>query len=327
MTRSRIENGCGAALSASAARTGLDASARASAARTGFMDGGLPCLIWGHGTGRLAQTQALAANGARAPSAKLSDRPVGATGEPEGNCLTGTAAPSTTRTRQFVLAAIILAAFAVRYFYVRIAVVDDPLRGDAWQYFCYAWNVLKHGTFSLARPMATSVLPDSFRDPGFPVFVAALMAIRGSGRELYDALLLSQCLLATATVGLYVSLAGRWMGFSAACSVGILLGLWPHLISFAGYVLSETLLGFLLALALWLLDTSLRREFLGAAVAAGLAFAAAALNNAVVLPMAPLLATIMVWRDTSRRLMWIVFLLACVVPPAIWLTRNAMLPA
>jgi len=215
----------------------------------------------------------------------------------------------------------------MRYCYVRIAVVDSPLRGDAWQYFCYAWNLLKHGTFSLARPMAESVVPDSFRDPGYPVLLAILMALRGTGREVYDAILLTQCLLGAASVGFIISLARRWMGFGTACAVGILGAFWPHLVGFADYVLSETLLGFLRVLAIWLLDTALHRESRAMAVGCGLAFAGAALTNAVLLPMAPLLAVIMVWRDAPRRSLWIALLLAAALPSAAWMARNLTLPS
>jgi len=226
----------------------------------------------------------------------------------------------------FFLAAIVIAAFMLRYAYVRTAVVDDPLRGDAWQYFCYAWNLLNHGTFSLARPLSPVVTPDSFRDPGYPAFLAGLMALRGTGPAVYDAILFTQCVLGTATVGLCMSLARRYRGMAAAVATGVLLAFWPHLVGFAGYVLSETLLGFLIALALWLLDTSLRRRSIPLAAMAGLAFSAAALTNAVVLPMAPLLCALMLWKDVPRRRLWLALLLACALPPAAWTVRNAMLP-
>ncbi|MEZ2418682.1 ArnT family glycosyltransferase [Luteibacter sp. RCC_6_2] len=240
--------------------------------------------------------------------------------------MNNTAAAPMTHIRLLMLSAIVVASFVLRYVYVHTAVVDNPLRGDAWQYFCYAWNLLKHGTFSLARPLSGAVTPDSFRDPGYPVFFASLMAIRGTGREVYDTLLLVQCLLGTATVAIWISLANRYLGFAAAFATGILLGAWPHLVSFTGYVLSETFLGFLLASALWLLDTALRRRSRIIATASGLAFSAAALTNAVVLPMAPLLAVIMLWKDPSRRAFWLTFLIACTLPSAMWIARNTTLP-
>jgi len=236
-----------------------------------------------------------------------------------------TAATRRSRERA-ALIAIVVVAFVVRVAYVRMAVVDDPLRGDAWQYFCYAWNLLKHGTFSLAGPSATIVPPDSFRDPGYPAFFALLMALRGTGREVYDALLLAQCVLGAATVGLCMALARRWMGFAAACAVGILMACWPHLVGFAGYVLSETLLGFLLALAIWLLDTAARHSSRPLGAAAGVAFAAAALTNAIILPIVPLLAIVAAWKCRSQRALWLVVLVAFALPCAAWIARNATLP-
>ncbi|WP_448098455.1 ArnT family glycosyltransferase [Luteibacter yeojuensis] len=224
-----------------------------------------------------------------------------------------------------VLLSIAIVALALRLVYVRLAIVDHPLRGDAIQYFSYALNLVKHHTFSLALPNAQEVRPDSFRDPGYPAFLALVASTLGSGETFYRAVLDLQCVFSTLTVAAFMILGRRWMGIGAAVAIGCLLAIWPHLITECGYMLSETLLGVLVAAALLFLDTALRKGHYGWYVAAGIAFALAGLTNAVVLPFGALLGIVMLVLDESRRKLWMVFALAAILPVGAWGLRGASL--
>lgn len=226
-----------------------------------------------------------------------------------------------------VLAAIALLALGIRLYYVRTAVVDHPLRGDAVQYFSYALNLLNHHTFSMALPGAESFAPDSFRDPGYPTFLAILAFFKGSGAAFYITVLEVQCCLSAITVWTFAILARRWMGFGAAVALGCLMALWPHGITLGGYVLSETLMGCLVALALLASDNAMRTTTLARAAVAGFAFGLAALTNAVVLPFAPLAAAWMLWRDGPRRRFWATLLICALLPSFGWGIRAMSLPA
>jgi 4-amino-4-deoxy-L-arabinose transferase-like glycosyltransferase len=227
--------------------------------------------------------------------------------------------------RHFITAAAITAfALLVRLYYVHSAVVVSPVRGDAVQYMIYAINLLDHHVFS----MQTEGMPlaDGFRDPGYPTFLALLMAFAGRGEVFYLTTLNIQCLLSAATVAMYIVLTRRWLGMAAATVVGLGLALWPHSITLAGYLLSETLVGFLFVLALLLLQIACDRRSPRLGAIAGLTIAMATLTNATLLPIIPLFAVIAAWRDRSRRVMWSMVLLGALIPAAAWAIRGAYLP-
>ena len=228
-------------------------------------------------------------------------------------------------TRQAVsVAAISLLALVIRLYYVHTAVVINPLRGDAVQYVIYAINMLDQHVFSLET---TGIpMPDGFRDPGYPTFLALLMTMAGRQQVFYLTALNVQSLLSAATVGIYIILTRRWLGMTAALVVGLGMTLWPHTITLAGYLLSETLVGFLFVLALLLLQTACDRRSSRWGFAAGLVFAMAALTNSTLLPVLPLFAAIAIWRDRERRAMWSMVLLAALIPATAWTVRGANLP-
>lgn len=222
---------------------------------------------------------------------------------------------------------ILIAAIAVcvRLYYVHTAVVDHPLRGDTLQYFAYALNLADHHVFSLA-PAGKPVLPDGFRDPGYPVFLAALVAIFGREQIFYLATLNLQAILSAMTVVIYTLLARRWIGHRAALAVGLGLALWPHTITLSGYVLSETLMGFLVAAGLWLTQYATERRHWTLFAFAGACFALAALTNATFAPIPLVFAALAIWRDPPSRRAWAIFLIAAALPVALWTWRGTSLP-
>lgn len=128
------------------------------------------------------------------------------------------------------------------------------------------------------------------------------------------------------TVSIYSLLVLRWVSMAAAVTVGCGLALWPHMISMCGYVLSETLLGFLVAGGLLALQMACERSSTGAGLGAGLLFAAAALTNAVLTPLLPVFAAVAAWRDNGRRTLWVAVLIGATLPSAAWIARSATLP-
>src|SRR5690606_38532710 len=93
----------------------------------------------------------------------------------------GRSALDATRWGQwFVIAGCTLAALLIRLYYVETTVIDGPIRGDAVAYFAYATTLAEHGVFSSAQPGA-EILPDSYRDPAYPLLVSILMRLSGEG--------------------------------------------------------------------------------------------------------------------------------------------------
>lgn len=199
--------------------------------------------------------------------------------------------PAPTAMQWLVIAGCTMLALLARLYYVETVVIDGPIRGDAVAYFSYASNLAEHGVFSSARPgTGEPIVPDSYRDPGYPFLVATLMRLAAKDAW-YPVLLQLQAVLGAATVGLALMLGRRWMAAPWLAAGGILMALWPHSITITSYFLTETLAGFLSVLWLWLL-AKVGRRWRGALLA-GLVAGTAGLVNAVLLPAAAVVATLL----------------------------------
>lgn len=227
------------------------------------------------------------------------------------------------RNRLLAIGTIGLLAFLLRWFYVTHTVLDTPVRGDAIEYFCYAWNLVHHGVFSMAKPESAIVLSDSFRDPGYPVFLAGWIAMFGEYPQWYAPLFIAQAVLGAATVVLWMYAAKPWLPQRWIIVAGLLMAVWPHSMVMTRYVLSETLFGFLCALGFFALGAALRRPRTPYMALAGLVFGLAALTNAVSTPLIPIVA-VLLWslkRISARQLA--VLVIAALLLPAAWSVRNA----
>lgn len=225
-----------------------------------------------------------------------------------------------------------LLAFGFRFYYVTHAQVLQPanlqnVRGDAVDYYRYARNLAQHGVFSMAPAGAAQLSGDSFRDPGYPLFLAAWMKVFSQWHSWYAAVLISQALLGALTVVVVTALARHWMSLPWLAAAGVLMAVWPHSVAMCSFLLTETLFGFLLALGLLLLRVALDRRSVGWAVASGLVFSLGALTNAVLLPLAPLLALYHLWRRKVSARMFAGLLLGGLMLTGAWSIRNLTLPA
>ncbi|EIL99417.1 glycosyltransferase family 39 protein [Rhodanobacter denitrificans] len=224
------------------------------------------------------------------------------------------------------LSAITLLALALRWYYVSTALVLNPVRGDATQYYAYAWNLANHGVFAKDAPGAPILGPDNYRDPGYPIFLALWMKMLGTGDAWYAAVLLCQALLGALTVTLTTQLGKQWLPTGWAIVGGLLMAVWPHSITINGYLLTETLFGFLCALGLLLLARACLCGSAWWAAAAGLALGAAALTNAVLLPFGVLLAGFLAWRKLAPRKICVALAVGALLLPGVWAVRNTQLP-
>ncbi|ULU25055.1 glycosyltransferase family 39 protein [Dyella terrae] len=236
---------------------------------------------------------------------------------------------TTANARRYWLIAwigVTLLALGLRWAYLSRMEVDGPLRGDAGQYVSYAWNLVHHGVFSKNAPGSANVVPDSFRDPGYPSLLAALMLVSDDFSPWYHHVLLFQGLLGALTVALLMAAARPWLGMKGAVVAGLLMAIWPHSITFTGYLLSETATAFWVALGLFLLQRTATRNSLPIMVGCGIAFGIAALTNAVMIPFAAILASIFWWRGNFTRSMALALAIASLLLPIAWGVRNAQLP-
>lgn len=220
---------------------------------------------------------------------------------------------------------IVAAAALLRLWYFSIAEIEQPFRGDEGQYFRIAYNVVHSQTFSTDVPTAAGVRADSYRAPGYPLLVAAVLWPVGDFVSAYRVVLVIQCLLGAATVLLCLLLGLRMLTRPAALAAASLAAVWPHLITLGDYALTETLFGFLVALSAWLLVLALEVDDWRRHAAAGIALAAAALVNQILLGFSLLLC---LWLGLRRR-SWgaAVLVLFALAPPALWMVRDSHLHA
>jgi hypothetical protein len=221
--------------------------------------------------------------------------------------------------------AITLLALALRASFLAGAQVEAPVRGDIVEYWAYAWNLVHHGVFSLAPASASVPAPDAWRGPFYPFFLAA--CLRLAHGDMDRAIAIAQWLqigVGTLLVPLTIGLGRQWLSRNAALLAGLGVALWPHLVVFAGTLLSETWFAFFLLLAAWLTAIAQARDDSRLAIAAGLAAGLGALVNPLLLLFPPVLALLLAWRGQRR--VALAYLGAFVLLAGAWAARGATLP-
>lgn len=219
---------------------------------------------------------------------------------------------------RFSLLLIFLLALGFRLGYQHMAVVTVPIRGDAAQYLHIALNLLHEGVFSLSPPGSAAVVPDDYRSPGYPLFLLAVIGSVGESPIWYALVLTLQALMGALTACLTALLASRCMPRPAALATGLLMAVWPHLVTLSGYVLTETLLGFVLTAALYAFCKCRPHARTVPLAGAGLLFSFATLINPV-MTLLPLMLLPWLWKDRRSTL---VFLLASLALPLLWMVRG-----
>lgn len=232
-----------------------------------------------------------------------------------------TIAPPTDRdaAQQYrtLLAYLGLAMFALllREYVVLVTQIGVPIKGDVRDYVAYTQNMLAHGIFSMSTPP----VPDAFRSPGYPLYLAACSLLAGDGW--YALALHGQAILGAATAVLSMTICRQWLGLLPSLAAGALVAVWPHHVVATVSLLSEVLFGFLLALSLWSSLCALRGGR-RAALITGVLFGLAALVNPVA-ALLPLLPATALWLLRHRKAAGML-LAASFAISAGWALRNAI---
>jgi type IV secretory pathway VirB2 component (pilin) len=219
-------------------------------------------------------------------------------------------------------------AVIVRWYFVTRAQVLQPLYvdagwGDAAEYYRYAWHMVHHGVFSSDIISAPRPNPDGFRDPAYPAFLALEMMFTDDYDRWYAIVLLTQAVLGGLTVTCATLAMRDAMPTWLLALAGTTMALWPHLVAIPAYVLSENLTALFFAIAALALGECAKRQSMTYAVAGGVAMALAALTNAVLGPLALLLALVFAWKRSMPRRQLLVLVLVVVAPLLAWGLRNS----
>lgn len=232
-------------------------------------------------------------------------------------------ASSKSNPRLLLLLVFVL-ALALRLQFIAVTEFGTTIRGDATANVSYAYNLVNKRVFSSARPDAALAPADSYRGPGYPVFLAPMVAAAGDSLAWMGWVRCLQALLGALTVILTAVLARRMMPPLAVVGCALLVAMWPHLITSSGFFLTETLAGFALLLAMVASERAVDVRTPTLLLVAGLLWGLAYAVNPVFF-FAPLIyLPRLVGRNRNR--LTVLFVIAAMALPAAWAVRNASLP-
>lgn len=233
------------------------------------------------------------------------------------------------KTNVLLLGLIFSLSLLYRDAYIHNMVIDNPIRNDARQYVLYGYNLANRQIYSTSLPTETPV-PDSYRSPGYPLLVAACFLIGGEAKY-YSLLLNIQAVLSALTAVMVYFLGKKILPFKWAVGGAVLVGTSPHLVAMTGYVLTETLFGFLLVLALLCFIHALEKDRVVHYAGAGTLFGMCYLTNETVLFLPFILVAAVLISDKSPkangknlRFMLLVFSVVFLLFPSAWTTRNRL---
>jgi len=234
-----------------------------------------------------------------------------------------------SRNSIILLGIFFIIALFVRIQFVRLTIDHIYIARDAKQYVQYAHNLVEHGIFSRATS-SIHLKPDSYRSPGYPLFIASAMAVGGE-RYYLAILIFSQTILSALLVPLTFFTGIFFLPAYGALIAALLVALSPHLITITGCVLTESLFAFFLLGAICCFQYALAKKYTVLFITSAILFGCAYLTNETSLFIPYLLLLILVGSKLTgpnkrvpngMLLKMAVFLLIFSVVPIIWSVRN-----
>lgn len=231
----------------------------------------------------------------------------------------------------FCLVLIVLLGAFLRIHTATNTVVDNPFRADAGQYYTYAHNLRFHGVYSSDfRPQANNFeyrpSADAIRSPGYPLFLLAFVERTPSPKGLLQ-ISLVQAGLGILSLIVVFGLARKILPGAWALAPTFLTAISPQLVNIEIYILSESLFGFLLLLAIYAC-TRYKNEDRNSItlIVAGFLFGIATLVRPTTQYFLPVLL-LYVALASRRQLQWhhyVAIASAFILPNALWMVRNVI---
>jgi 4-amino-4-deoxy-L-arabinose transferase-like glycosyltransferase len=191
-------------------------------------------------------------------------------------------------------------------------------RSDPIEYDAIAWNAAQGVGFT-NRGLAPH---ESWvrRPPGFPALLAAVYVV--FGHDLFAARMV-QCVVGVLLCAVTCALAASLANLRTVRAVAAAAALYPYLIYYCGYLMSENLASLLFCTALWWISTrgaSLAADLLGG-VLLGLAGLTRSLFLGFVAPLALWLVSSEPKKSTAAA-RWAVVVLGALLVVSPWIVRN-----
>ncbi len=208
----------------------------------------------------------------------------------------------------------LLLGFGLRAGYSSYAVLSGKSNPSNDEYETIARSLVETGRYEWnGRPTAA-------REPGFPLFIAALYAVFGLHPL---AVTLTLSVLGALTALLLRAVAARAYGEDAGDAAFLIALFYPYFIFYTGYFYRETLLCFLLAATFYALSLLEERPTTERGAWAGAFIGLSAVSFSSLLPSCVLLAFYAAWRVRARAAKGAaLLLLLAALPSSLWSARN-----
>ncbi len=219
-------------------------------------------------------------------------------------------------------------ALLIRIQYVNTTIIPKPIVADARQYVIYGHNLIMHGIYS--KEDTENPAPDSFRSPGYPMFIA-LALFFGGDQGYFPIVIFTQVILSSLLVLLTYYIGILFLRSYYAILAATLVALNPHLISISSYILTETFFSFFILASMICFIIALLKERMFLFLFAALLFGYTYLINetAFFIPIIFVVFSFL-WIKATFNKIWknklphklILFLLIFALFPAGWTIRN-----
>ena len=228
-----------------------------------------------------------------------------------------------------VLLILVISAW-IQFTVVTHTSVDGPLRGDARDYFFYAYNLADSGTYSRSVVLANppeALKPDSLRTPGYPLFLAALGNPEPTPKFVRK-VVLAQAGLAVLSVLLFYLIVRRFLDPGWSHAATLLTALGPHLAMASTYLLTETLFTCFLFASILGLIHALQHPSIWRCLVSGLLWGLCSLVRPTTQFLPPLLLILTLLPGCRAYLRPVAMvLLGFLLAQAPWQIRNLSLPS
>ncbi len=226
-----------------------------------------------------------------------------------------------------ILAVILLVAFDLRIQSVNHTIVDNPIRGDAIEYLLYGYNLRYFGTYSKSDTLFTKTemppAPDAMRAPIYGVFISFFLSNPPTQSDI-SRLTLAQATLSTFAVLIVFLIARKMLPVTYALAAAGLTAISPHLVTSNIYILSESVLSFVLVLAIYAATKIRSNNKFPILFLTGTLLATAALTHPMMLyfivPSTVFVLSYWGWKIGRRKI--VLILLGFCLVYGTWTTRN-----
>lgn len=229
---------------------------------------------------------------------------------------------TTAITGWVILVAILALGGWMRVTAVEKTVIPNHFGPDAWQYFNYAFNMRHYGVYSKDPAVQTGVLPlpDGFRTPGYPLFLAPFIDNPPDFAFISRVLSTQAWMSVLALLFVYFT-ARALLPTVLALLATFLAAISPHLITINHYLLTESLFTFFLVAGLSLMGWKGRWPvWFGAGMTLALAVLVRPVLFYFVVPAALLIVVQRHLLDRKKKMVAFVVGFVMVMTP--WMVRN-----